>query len=75
MLVLPLNPRLRRQRQPELYELGDSLVYTAGSRTARATQREPVSNSQKVKKAKQVSNVQRGSEKFHRAVTCEERRQ
>ena len=36
-------PALERQRQVGLHELKASLVYRASSRTARATQRNPVS--------------------------------
>jgi hypothetical protein len=38
----PLTPERRRQKQAELCELEASLVYRASSRTARATQRNPV---------------------------------
>ena len=38
----PLTPERRRQKQAELCELEDSLVYRASSGTARATQRNPV---------------------------------
>jgi hypothetical protein len=36
---MPRIPSLRRQRQMELYEFEDSLVYRMSSRTVRATQR------------------------------------
>ena len=39
----PLIPVFRRQRQVDLYELEASLVYRVSSRTARVTQRNPVS--------------------------------
>jgi hypothetical protein len=38
-----LVPALRRQRQSDLSEFEASLVYRVSSRTARATQRDPVS--------------------------------
>jgi hypothetical protein len=38
-----LVPALLRQRQVDLYEFEASLVYRVSSRTARATQRNPVS--------------------------------
>jgi hypothetical protein len=36
------NPALRRKWQADLYEFKASLVYRTSSRTARATQRNPV---------------------------------
>jgi hypothetical protein len=47
----PLIPALGRQRQ-RISEFKDSLVYRVSFRTARATQRNPVSKSQKKKKKK-----------------------
>jgi hypothetical protein len=38
----PLIPALRRQRQEDLCECEDSLVYRVSSRTANATQRNPL---------------------------------
>jgi hypothetical protein len=38
----PLIPALRRQRQADLCECENSLIYGGSSRTARATQRNPV---------------------------------
>lgn len=38
----PLVPVLGRQRQTDFCEFKDSLFYRASSRTARATQRNPV---------------------------------
>ena len=46
---MPLIPALGRQRQADLCEFKASLVYSVSSRTARATQRNPVSK----KKTKQ----------------------
>jgi hypothetical protein len=46
---VPLIPALGRQRQTELEA---SLVYRVSSRTARATQRNPVSGKKKKKKKK-----------------------
>jgi hypothetical protein len=46
----PLIPALGRQRQVDLSEFRDSLVYQVSSRTARATQRNPVSKNLKKKK-------------------------
>jgi hypothetical protein len=40
---MPLISALRRQRQVDLIEFEASLVYRVSSRTARATQRNPVS--------------------------------
>jgi hypothetical protein len=40
---MPLIPALRRQRWVDLCEFEASLVYGVGSRTAKATQRNPVS--------------------------------
>ena len=38
-----LIPALKRQNQVDIHEFKASLVYRASSRTARATQRNPVS--------------------------------
>ena len=46
MVVQPLIPALRRQRQADLCEFDASLVYRAASRTVRATQRKPVLKNQ-----------------------------
>ena len=43
---MPLVPALRRQRQADIHKFEPSLLYRVNSRTARATQRTPVSNSQ-----------------------------
>lgn len=43
----PLIPSLRRQRQVDLSETEDSLVYRANSRAARDTQRDTVLKNQK----------------------------
>ena len=50
--LIPLIPALGRQRQMDLYECEDSLVYRVSSRTARATQRKPVSKKQSNRKSK-----------------------
>jgi hypothetical protein len=42
-MYTPLIPELRRQRQADLYEFEDNLIYKASSWTARTTQRNPVS--------------------------------
>ena len=48
MVVQPFNPRaLGRQRQGDLCELEASLVYRVSSRSARATQRNPDSKTNK----------------------------
>jgi hypothetical protein len=47
-------PRLRRQKQADLYEFKARLVYRVSSRTARATQRNPVLNSPLPQKRKCV---------------------
>jgi len=44
----PLIPVLGRQRQADLCKFNVSLVYRLSSRTARATQMNPVSNKNKV---------------------------
>ena len=44
-----LIPALGRQTQADLYDFKGSLVYRVGSRTAKDTQRNPVSKSQKLK--------------------------
>jgi hypothetical protein len=40
---MPVRPVLRRERQADLCELEASVVFRVSSRTARATQRNPVS--------------------------------
>jgi hypothetical protein len=47
-----LIPALRRQRQADLYEFKASLVYRVSSRTARTSQRNPVSEKKKKKKCR-----------------------
>jgi hypothetical protein len=42
VVCVPLIPALRRQKQVDLCELEASLVYRFSSRTAKATQRNPV---------------------------------
>ena len=44
---MPLIPEFGKQRQEDLFEFKVSLVYGASSRTARATERSPVSNKTK----------------------------
>jgi hypothetical protein len=46
---MPLVPALGRQRQVDIHAFKPSLVYRVSSRTARATQRNPVSINQKMK--------------------------
>ena len=50
-------PALRRQRQAYLCEFKASLVYTACSRIARATQRNPVLKNKQTNKQKPESKV------------------
>jgi hypothetical protein len=52
-MVAPLIPALGRQRQA-ISELEASLVYRVSSRTARATQRNPVLKKEKKKKKKRI---------------------
>jgi hypothetical protein len=47
---MPLIPALRRQREVDISEFEASLVYRVSSRTARATQRNPVSKKKQKKK-------------------------
>jgi hypothetical protein len=54
MVVRALTPALRMQRQVNLCELEASLVYRVSSRTARATQRNPVSNKTKQTNKKMI---------------------
>jgi len=46
---MPSIPALRRQRQVDSYECEASLVYRTNFRTARATQRNPVSKKAQTK--------------------------
>jgi hypothetical protein len=39
---MPLIPALEKQRQEDLYEIEASMVYKVSSRTAKATQRNPI---------------------------------
>jgi hypothetical protein len=48
---MPLVPAFKRQRQADLCAFKASLVYRVSSRTARATQRNPVSKRKKKKKS------------------------
>jgi hypothetical protein len=50
---MPLSPALGRQMQADLCEFGTSMSYRGSSKTARATQRNPVL---KKKKEKQKQN-------------------
>jgi hypothetical protein len=54
MVVHTSNQALGRQRQVDLCELKASLVYRVSSRTARATQKNPVSKKTKNKKTKRI---------------------
>ena len=58
----PLIPALGRQRQ-RISESEASLVYKVISRTARATQRNPVSENQKKKKKKKKKKEKKGKER------------
>jgi hypothetical protein len=55
MAHTPLILALGRQRQADHCEIEASLVYRVSSRTARATQRNPVSRRKKKKKKKAVA--------------------
>ena len=46
---MPLLPAIRRQKQMDLFEFETSLVYRVSSKTARTTQRNPVSKNNKTK--------------------------
>jgi hypothetical protein len=56
---MPLIPALGRQRQVDPCEFKAGLVYRASSRTARATQRNPVSKSQEKKRKKERKGKER----------------
>ena len=47
---MPLIPTLRRQKQEDLLKFKARLIYRASSRTARTTQRNPVSKNNNNKK-------------------------
>jgi hypothetical protein len=55
-----LLPALRKQRQADLSEFEASLVYRVSPRTARATQRNPVSKQQQQQQSKQTMQKSRG---------------
>jgi hypothetical protein len=57
---MPLIPELGRQKQANLCELEASLVYRASSRTAKATQRSPVSKYKGKGKEEKVEGRGRG---------------
>ena len=50
MVAHEFNTYIRRQRQADLYEFWDSLVYRVSSRTVRATQRNLVLKNKKTNK-------------------------
>ena len=52
---MPLIPGLRRQRQVDLCESEASLVYRGSSRTARATQGNPVSKTKQNKTKQRIT--------------------
>ena len=57
---MPLIPALRRQRQADLCEIKDRLVYRASARTgSKATQRNPVSKN----KTKQTTQINQPKKK------------
>ena len=57
---MPLIPALRRQRQADLCEIKDRLVYRASARTgSKATQRKPVSKN----KTKQTTQINQPKKK------------
>jgi hypothetical protein len=58
-----LIPALGGQRQVDLYEFKASLVYKSGSKTARGTWRDPVSNRQIDGKTDRQTDRQTESEK------------
>jgi hypothetical protein len=51
-----LNPALGGERQADLSEFEASLIYRVSSRTARATQRNPVSKKDKTNKFLKIKN-------------------
>jgi uncharacterized membrane protein len=59
---MPLIPALVRQKQA-ISEFKASLVYRVSSRTARATQRNPVSKNQKTKKKKKKKTKKQTKQK------------
>ena len=63
-----LIPEFRRQRQVNLCELEASLVYRASSRTARATQRNLVLQSNKQTKGKKTIVLMREAKGGSRGV-------
>ena len=58
-MTYALTPVLQRQRQADLCEVEASLVYRTSSRTARATQRTPVSKQNKTKQNKTKHHTQK----------------
>jgi len=57
MVVYPFNPRTRMQSQDDLCEFEASLAYRVSSRTAMATQRNPVKNKNKHKNKHKQTNT------------------
>jgi hypothetical protein len=55
---MPLIPRLGRQRDRQISEFEASLFYRVSSRTARATQRSPVSKKTKQNRGVELLNWQ-----------------
>jgi hypothetical protein len=54
--MLPLIPALRRQRQADLCEFEDRLIYRVCFRATKATERHPVPPKKKTKANKQKTN-------------------
>jgi hypothetical protein len=60
----PLIPALGRQRQARISEFKASLVFTVSSRTARATQRNPVSKNKKQTKKKKKKEEESRNKRY-----------
>ena len=60
---MPFTQVLGKQRQIDLCEFKDSLVYKVSSRTTKDTQRNPVSKKQKLKNKNKRNRVRKMSHK------------
>ena len=65
----PLIPALRSQRQVDLSEFKASLVYRVNSRTAKATQRNPISKTKQKETKQTLSRQEKPFSRFFGLIT------